>query len=34
MQEAVLNLTRVKYTGTLATGKPLRRSGNRSATGG
>ena len=34
MQEAVLNLTRVKYTGTLATGKPLERSGNRSATGG
>ena len=34
MQEAVLNLTRVKFTGTLATGKPLERSGNRSATGG
>jgi formyl-CoA transferase len=34
MQEAVLNLTRVKYTGTLATGAPLGRSGNRSATGG
>jgi formyl-CoA transferase len=34
MQEAVLNLTRVKYTGTLATGKPLGRTGNRSATGG
>ena len=34
MQEAVLNLTRVKYTQTLATGKPLERSGNRSATGG
>src|SRR6201981_2397527 len=34
MQEAVLNLTRVKYTQTLATGKPLARSGNRSATGG
>jgi formyl-CoA transferase len=34
MQEAVLNLTRVKYTGTLATGEPLGRSGNRSATGG
>src|SRR5215213_9997426 len=30
MQEAVLNLTRVKFTGTLATGQPLRRSGNRS----
>ena len=34
MQEAVLNLTRVKSTGTLATGEPLQRSGNRSATGG
>ncbi len=34
MQEAVLNLTRVKFTGTLATGKPLERTGNRSATGG
>jgi len=34
MQEAVLNLTRVKYTGTLATGEPLGRTGNRSATGG
>jgi formyl-CoA transferase len=34
MQEAVLNLTRVKFTGTLATGKPLGRSGNKSATGG
>jgi formyl-CoA transferase len=34
MQEAVLNLTRVKYTGTLAAGKPLERTGNRSATGG
>ncbi|HXC91141.1 MAG TPA: formyl-CoA transferase [Stellaceae bacterium] len=34
MQEAVLNLTRVKYTGTLATGQPLERTGNRSATGG
>ncbi len=34
MQEAVLNLTRVKYTGTLATGQPLARTGNRSATGG
>jgi formyl-CoA transferase len=34
MQEAVLNLTRVKFTGTLATGKPLQRSGNRSPTGG
>ena len=34
MQEAVLNLTRVKYTGTLATGQPLGRTGNRSATGG
>ena len=34
MQEAVLNLTRVKYTQTLATGQPLARTGNRSATGG
>jgi formyl-CoA transferase len=34
MQEAVLNLTRVKFTGTLATGKPLERTGNRSPTGG
>ena len=34
MQEAVLNLTRVKFTGTLATGEPLKRSGNRSPTGG
>ena len=34
MQEAVLNLTRVKYTQTLATGVPLDRTGNRSATGG
>ena len=34
MQEAVLNLTRVKFTQTLATGEPLGRSGNRSATGG
>jgi formyl-CoA transferase len=34
MQEAVLNLTRVKFTQTLATGKPLERTGNRSPTGG
>src|SRR6202043_1022918 len=34
MQEAVMNLTLVKYTQTLATGKPLERTGNRSATGG
>ena len=34
MQEAVLNLTRVKFTQTLATGKPLDRTGNRSATDG
>src|SRR6516162_11357327 len=34
MQEAVLNLTRVKYTQTLAYGTPLERTGNRSATGG
>ena len=33
MQEAVLNLTRVKFTPTLATGKPLQRSGNRSLSG-
>src|SRR5712692_5862393 len=33
MQEAVLNLTRVKFTPTLATGQPLQRSGNRSVTG-
>ena len=33
MQEAVLNLTRVKFTPTLATGQPLARSGNRSVTG-
>jgi formyl-CoA transferase len=33
MQEAVLNLTRVKYTATLATGEPLARSGNTSSTG-
>ena len=34
MQEAVLNLTRVKFTPTLATGEPLARTGNRSSTGG
>ncbi len=34
MQEAVLNLTRVKFTQSLATGKPLERTGNRSPTGG
>jgi formyl-CoA transferase len=33
MQEAVLNLTRVKFTSTLATGKPLERTGNRSPSG-
>src|SRR5438874_3379230 len=33
MQEAVLDLTRVKYTSTLATGEPLRRTGNRSPSG-
>src|SRR5260370_174572 len=33
MQEAVLNLTRVKFTPTLATGQPLGRTGNRSVTG-
>src|SRR5437763_15281839 len=34
MQEAVLNLNRVKFTGTPATSEPQRRSGNRSPTGG
>src|SRR6266481_7435260 len=34
MQEAVLNLTRVKFTPTLRDGKPLGRTGNRSPTGG
>lgn len=33
MQEAVLNITRVKFTPTLATGKPLERMGNRSPSG-
>src|SRR5204862_211872 len=33
MQEAVLNLTRVKFTPQLATGKPLARTGNRSLSG-
>ena len=33
MQEAVLNLTRVKFTPSLATGKPLQRTGNRSLSG-
>src|SRR5262249_5687465 len=33
MQEAVLNITRVKFTPTLANGKPLERLGNRSASG-
>ncbi|MBI3969201.1 MAG: formyl-CoA transferase [Chloroflexi bacterium] len=33
MQEAVLNLTRVKFTPTLSTGKPLQRTGNRSLSG-
>jgi len=33
MQEAVLNLTRVKFTPTLASGKPLPRTGNRSLSG-
>jgi formyl-CoA transferase len=33
MQEAVLNLTRVKFTPTLATGEPLARTGTRSVTG-
>src|SRR6202795_704915 len=34
LQEAVLTLPRVKSTATLATGKPLGRTGNKSATGG
>jgi formyl-CoA transferase len=33
MQEAVLNLTRVKFTQTLVNGKPLARTGNRSLSG-
>jgi formyl-CoA transferase len=33
MQEAVLNLTRVKFTPTLTNGRPLARMGNRSASG-
>src|SRR5262245_50694927 len=33
MQEAVLNITRVKFTPTLATGKALERTGNRSGSG-
>src|SRR5215470_17261789 len=33
MQEAVLNITRVKFTPTLTNGKPLERLGNRSASG-
>src|SRR5260221_13007807 len=33
MQEAVLNLTRVKFTQTLATGAPLARTGNPSLSG-
>src|SRR5246127_2379096 len=33
MQEAVLNITRVKFTPTLTTGKPLERTGNRSFSG-
>ncbi len=34
MQEAVANLTRIHFTSTLATGKPLARTGNHSAVGG
>jgi len=34
MQEAVLNLTRVKFTQVLTTGKPMPRLGNRSFAGG
>ena len=33
MQEAVLNLTRVKFTQTLVNGQPLARTGNRSLSG-
>ena len=33
MQEAVLNLTRTKFAGTLATGRPFERTGNRSPSG-
>ena len=33
MQEAVLNITRVKFTPTLGTGEPLARAGNRSVSG-
>lgn len=33
MQEAVLNLARVKFTATLATGEPMPRTGNRSPSG-
>ena len=33
MQEAVLNITRVKFTPTLTNGRPLERMGNRSASG-
>jgi formyl-CoA transferase len=33
MQEAVLNITRVKFTPTLTSGRPLERLGNRSASG-
>jgi formyl-CoA transferase len=33
MQEAVLNITRVKFTPTLTTGKALERTGNRSFSG-
>ena len=33
MQEAVLNLTRVKFAATVGTGKPMPRTGNRSPSG-
>ena len=33
MQEAALNITRVKFTPTLSNGRPLERMGNRSASG-
>src|ERR687895_2422677 len=33
MQEAVLNVTRIKFAGTLADGRPFERTGNRSPSG-
>src|ERR687895_1819877 len=34
MQEAVLNVTRIKFAGTLADGRPFERTGNRSPSRG